>query len=127
MIFLLLLSKNFLPFLAKPAQLIYMQSIINGIYPTRWKTEYVTPHPKILPPSSFGDLRNLSLTEFLSKSYERFILKGTDSVKGLLHYITKYFDPAQFALPGSSCSHALLSIINFIMEKTDDPSNLQLL
>ena len=114
--------KEFLPFLAKPAQLIYMQSIIDGIYPTRWKTEYVTPHPKILPPSSFGDLRNLSLTEFLSKSYERFILKGTDSVKGLLHYITKYFDPAQFALPGSSCSHALLSIINFIMEKTDDPS-----
>ena len=114
--------KEFLPFLAKPAQLIFMQSILDGIYPTRWKTEFVTPHPKILPPVSFGDLRNLSLTEYLSKSFERFILKGSDNVKGLLHYTSKYFHPAQFALPGSSCSHALLSIINFVMEKTDDPN-----
>ena len=73
-------------------------------------------------PASYGDLRNLSLNEFFSKSFERFILKGTSSVKGLLHYISKYFDPAQFALPGSSCSHALISIINFILEKTDDPN-----
>ena len=114
--------KEFLPFLAKPAKMVYTQSIIDGIYPTRWKTEYVTPHPKLLPPASYGDLRNLSLTEFLSKSFERFILKGSNSVKGLLHYITKFYDPGQFALPGSSCSHALLSIINFIMEKTDDPN-----
>ena len=114
--------KEFLPFLAKPAQIIFIQSISDGIYPTRWKTEYVTPHPKLQPPVSYGDLRNLSLTEFLSKSFERFILKGTNNVKGLLHYITKYYDPGQYALPGSSCSHALLSIINFILEKTDDPN-----
>ena len=114
--------KEFLPFLAKPAQIIFSQAIVDGIYPTRWKTEYVTPHPKTLPPVSYGDLRNLSLTEFLSKSFERFILKGTNSVKGLLHYITKYYDPGQYALHGASCSHALLSIINFILAKTDDPN-----
>ena len=114
--------REFLPFLAKPAQLIFSQSIIAGIYPSRWKTEYVTPHPKVSPPVSYGDLRNLSLTEFLSKSFERFILKGTNNVKGLLHYISKYFDPAQYALPGASCNHALISSIDFILKSTDNPN-----
>ena len=76
----------------------------------------------ISPPVSYGDLRNLSLTEFLSKSFERFILKGTNNVKGLLHYISKYFDPAQYALPGASCNHALISSIDFILKSTDDPN-----
>ena len=114
--------KEFLPFLAKPALMIFTNSLTSGIYPTRWKTEYVTPHPKILPPVTYGDLRNLSLTEFLSKSFERFILKGTPTVKGLLFYIQKYYDPSQYAVPGSSCSHALISIINFILKETDNPN-----
>ena len=114
--------KEFLPFLAKPAQNIFIKSITDGVYPTRWKTEFVTPHPKVLPPVSYGDLRNLSLTEFLSKSFERFLLKGTKTVKGLLHYVTKYYDPGQYALPGASCSHALISIINFILKSTDNPN-----
>ena len=114
---------EFLPFLAKPAQIIFDRSITDGIYPTRWKTEFVTPHPKILPPVSYSDLRNLSLTEFFSKSFERFILKGSKNVKGLFFYIRKYFDPGQFALPGSSCSHALISLIDFIFKSTDDSNN----
>ena len=114
--------KEFLSFLAGPSQMIFSQSITDGIYPTRWKTEYVTPHPKVLPPVSYGDLKNLSLTEFFSKAFERFILKGTNSVKGLLHCITKYYDPGQFALPGASCSHALISTINFILKNTDNPN-----
>ena len=113
--------KEFLPFLAKPVMLIFSTSILSGIYPTRWKTEYVTPHPKVLPPASYGDLRNLSLTEFLNKSFERFILRGTQNINGLLYYIRKYYDPAQYAVPGASCSHALISIIDFILQNTDNP------
>ena len=41
-------------------------------------------------------------------------------MKGLLHYIQKYIDPNQFAVPGSSCSHALIKMINFILSATDD-------
>ena len=114
--------KEFLPFLAKPAMMIFCNSITSGIYPARWKTEFVSPHPKVLPPVAYGDLCNLSLTEFLNKSFERFLLKGTKTVKGLLHYITKYYDPAQFAVPGASCSHALISTINFILKETDNPN-----
>ena len=60
------------------------------------------------------------MTEFLSKSFERFLLRGTASVKGLLHYIMKYWDPNQYAVPGASCSHALIKMIDFILLSTDD-------
>ena len=112
--------KEFTPELSFPVWDIFRSSITSGVYPTRWKTEYVSPHPKILPPSSYEDLRNLSMTEFLSKSFERFILRGTPTVKGLLHYIVKYWDPNQFAVPGASCSHALIKLIDFILANTDD-------
>ena len=114
--------KEFLPFLAKPALHIFSNAVSTGTYPTRWKTEFVTPHPKTLPPVSYGDLRNLSLTEFLNKSFERFLLKGTPSINGLLHYISKYYDPGQYAVPGASCAHALISVINFILKQTDNPN-----
>jgi hypothetical protein len=114
--------KEFLPELSKPVLDIFCHSIAAGSFPTRWKNEYVSPHPKVLPPASCKDLRNLSLTEFLSKSFERFLLKGTPSVKGLLHYIVKFIDPNQFAVPGASCSHAILKMIDFILLATDNPN-----
>ena len=100
--------------------LIFTNSILSGKYPTRWKSEYVTPHPKVFPSTKYGDLRNISLTEFLNKSFERFILRGTKNIRGLLFYITKFYDPAQYAVPGASCSHALISIINFILKNIDN-------
>ena len=112
--------KEFTPELSLPVWDIFKSAITTGIYPTRWKTEYVSPHPKTLPPASYEDLRNLSMTEFLSKSFERFLLRGTASVKGLLHYIVQYWDPHQYAVPGASCNHALIKLIDFILANTDD-------
>ena len=112
--------KEFSVELSRPVCDIFRKSITSGVYPSRWKTEYVSPHPKVLPPASYKDLRNLSMTEFLSKSFERFLLRGTASVKGLLHYIMKYWDPNQYAVPGASCSHALIKMIDFILLSTDD-------
>ena len=112
--------KEFTPEITRPVYDIFRKSIMSGTYPSRWKTEFVSPHPKILPPKSYQDLRNLSMTEFLSKTFERFILRGTSTVKGLLHYIVKYWDPNQFAVPGASCSHALINLIDFILSSTDD-------
>ena len=113
---------EFLPELSSPILNIYCKSIASGCFPARWKNEYVSPHPKVLPPASYKDLRNISLTEFLAKSFERFLLHGTPSVKGLLYYVKKYIDPHQFAVPGSSCSHALIKMIDFILSATDDPN-----
>ena len=114
--------KEFLPELSKPIHDIFCKSIASGVFPTRWKTEYVSPLPKVLPPATYGDLRNISLTEYLSKTFERFLLHGTTTVKGLLHYIIVFFDPNQFAVPGSSCSHALIKLIDFILKNTDNPN-----
>ena len=111
---------EFLPELARPITNIYNQCITLGVFPTSWKTEYVNIIPKVYPPSGYGDLRNLSLTEFLSKRFEEFVLNGTPSIKGLMFYVEKFIDRNQFAVKGSSCSHALISIINFILKHTDD-------
>ena len=39
--------KEFLPFLAKPALMIFYNAISTGKYLSRWKTEYKTPIPKV--------------------------------------------------------------------------------
>ena len=114
------LLREFLPELTKPITDIFCSIVSTGQFPARWKMEFVSPHPKVLPPTGYQDLRNLSLTENLSKNFERFLLKGTPSVKGLLHYVCKFIDPNQYALPGASCSHALIKLIDFILLSTDD-------
>ena len=81
--------------------------------------EFVVPFPKIFPPESYSDLRNISKTEWISKAYEKFLINGSSTVKGLLFYISKYYDPDQFAISGSSCTHALVKILDFMLKNTD--------
>ena len=111
--------KEYLPELITPISMIFNQSIAEGLYPTDWKMEVVIPHPKVFPPETYSDLRNISITEWLSKAFENFLLNGSSSVNGLLHYISKYYDPDQFATGGSSCTHALIKIIDFMLRNTD--------
>ena len=115
--------KEFLPELSDPIHHLYSSCITEGTFPSSWKIEYMMPLPKVFPPVSYDDMRNISLTQWLSKGFERFLLNGTPSVNGLLFYIKKYFDPGQYAVPGSSCTHALIKIIDFILRNTDDSSS----
>ena len=117
--------KEFLPELSEPIHNLYSSCVAEGVFPSGWKIEYMLPMPKVFPPASYDDMRNISLTEWLSKGFERFLLKGTSTVKGLLHYIKRYFDPDQYAVPGSSCTHALIKVIDFILKNTDDSSSLK--
>lgn len=110
---------EFLPELTRPLTNIFISAIRNGIFPSMFKIEYMVPVPKVFPPEGYGDLRPLSMTLFFSKKFEEFILKGTQTVHGLLHYIHKFIDPNQFAVAGSSCTHALIRIIDFILKSTD--------
>ena len=81
--------REFLPELTKPITMIYYKSIGEGMYPTSWKVEFMSPVPKIFPPEEYSDLRNISLTEWISKAYDFFLLNGTATVKGLLYYVRK--------------------------------------
>lgn len=115
--------KEFLPELSEPIHELYSSCISEGVFPSAWKIEYMLPMPKVYPPAGYNEMRNISLTEWLSKGFERLLLRGTPTVNGLLHYIRKYFDPGQYAVPGASCTHALIKVINFILKNTDDCSS----
>ena len=111
------LKKEFLPELAKPASFIFNSITSTGMYPRQWVTEYVSPIPKVNPPETEDDLRNISLTADLSKNYENFLSEW------LMPYIKKRIDPGQFGgLSGHSTTHYLISLYNFILTNTDTSS-----
>ena len=109
------LKNEFAPELAGPVADIFNSITKSGIYPRQWVTEYVTPIPKISPPESEDDLRNISLTANLSKHYENFLAAW------LLPYIKKRIDPGQYGgLRGHSTSHYLIQLYDFILSHTDN-------
>ena len=108
------LKKEFLPEFSFPVTNIFNSITKTGDYPRQWVTEYVTPIPKVIPPESEDDLRNISLTADLSKNYEQLLAQW------LMPYIQKRIDPGQFGgLNGHSTNHYLISLFNFILKNTD--------
>ena len=101
--------KEFSVELASPATKIMNSILKTGIYPDNWKLEFVSPIPKVHPPESEDDLRNISLTAFLSKVFEGFLLKW------LMPFILPFMDPGQMGgLKGCSTTHYLVNLFNFI-------------
>ena len=87
-------------------------SIFNRItqyqdYPKQWKIERQLAIPKVNPPMSEDELRNLSKTPFLSKVYESFVADW------LLPIIQPYLDPGQCGLKGLSITHYLIKLLHF--------------
>ena len=111
--------EEMLPAFILPINDIIKSAVQTGVYPTDFKLETVIPLPKVYPPAGHEEIRPISLTETTSKMLELYLLKGTSSVRGLLYYVKQYFSPDQYALPGHSCSHALISLIDFILKNTD--------
>ena len=75
--------------------------------------EYQVPLPKVYPPASEDDLRNIAKTAFFSKCFESFLSDW------LLPIVTPYLDPCQFGLKGASISHYLLKLLKFTYEYLD--------
>ena len=82
-------------------------------YPSQWKIEHQVAIPKINPPSSSDDLRNIAKTPFLSKVYESFLAEW------LLSVIHPYLDPNQCGMKGSSVTHYLIKLLHFIHASID--------
>ena len=94
--------------LAVPVSSIYNNISCTAVYPDQWKVEYQIPVPKVYPPESEDDLRNISKTNFLSKCYESIIADW------LLPIIQPYLDPGQCGMKGQSITHYLVKLLNFI-------------
>ena len=83
-------------------------------WPSSWKQEFGTPLQKIPDPQCEDDLRVISLTPFFSKVLEKFVLEW------LMFYIGDKLDPKQFGgLSGSSISHYMIELINYILYNQD--------
>ena len=103
------------PHLIVPPKAAIFNAITNtAVYPKQWKMEHQLPVPKIYPPQSEDDLRNISKTPFMSKVYEAFIAEW------LLPIIQPYLDPGQCGgLKGLSVSHYLIRLLHFVHSAWD--------
>ena len=107
------LVKTFADVLAGPVTNIFNHISLTAVYPKQWKVEHQIPIPKVTPPSSEDDLRNISKTPFFSKVYESFIAEW------LLEIVAPYLDTGQCGLKGSSITHYLIQLLHFVFSTLD--------
>ena len=108
------LMKEFGPEIARPAAQIFRTVARTGKWPKRWKMEQGIPLEKTTNPKTEDDVRIISLTPFLSKIFEKFV------VEWLATYISDKIDVNQYGgRKGSSTSHYLIDFVTFILYNQD--------
>ena len=97
---------QFGPELARPAAQIFRTIAKSGQWPKRWKIEQGLALKKVPEPLSEDDLRIISLTPFLSKIFEKFVIEW------LLVFISDKIDIHQYGgRRGTSVNHYLIDFI----------------
>ena len=101
------LAKEFGPELARPVAQIFREISKSGEWPSRLKLEQGIPLKKSQNPQSESEIRIISLTQLLSKVFEKIVADW------LLKYISDKLDANQYGgRKGSSTSHGwLLQIV----------------
>ena len=84
------LRNEFSPLLAGPLTNILNASLNQQTYPTMWKTEIVTPIPKVPHPTILKELRKICGTSDYSKTYESFIKQW------IIEDVYPNIDPSQY-------------------------------
>ena len=107
------LVKVFANILAGPVTKIYNCISLTSVFPQQWKVEHQIPIPKVTPPTSEDELRNISKTPFFSKVYESFLAEW------LLEVVEPFLDPGQCGLRGSSITHYLIQLLHFVFSTLD--------
>ena len=100
--------------LAIPLTNIFNSITRNADWPADWKVKYVTPIPKKTHPESADDLRNISCTQLLSKTYESFVLEWLNSQVAVW---SNQFGGAK----GSRTEHYLIELCQKVLENLEDP------
>ena len=100
------LIQEFAPELATPLSKIYNTIVKTGKWPSDWKVEYGIPLKKVSNPKSEDELRIISLTEFNSKVFEKFVMEW------LLDFVGPYIDRGQYGgQKGDSVTHYLIELL----------------
>ena len=111
------LVKIFPSFLSIPLCDILNTTIRMGEWSKLYKCEYVTPIPKVFPPKSIDEMRNISGLLLFDKIAEKLI--GNLIVSDM----SEHLDLSQFAnQKGISLQHYLIKMINQILSDTDKSS-----
>ena len=108
------LVKEFLPEFSMPITKIYNKITQTAQYPRQWVVEYQLAIPKVNPPLTESDTRNIASTAYFSKVYESFIGDW------IYPYIEPFLDPGQCGgLKGSSITHYLVKLLHFVHKNID--------
>ena len=109
--------KHFAKHLALPVTSVLNAMIRQGCWPGILKLEVVTPVPKVFPPKTVDQLRNISGLLNLDKIAEKIISK-------MMISDMKYkIDPAQYAnQKGLSIQHYLVKMIDRILQAVENNS-----
>ena len=99
--------------LAIPVTAVFNKITHSAHFPRQWKIEHQLAIPKVTPPVTEDDLRNLAKTPFLSKVYESFVGGW------LLPIIKPYLDPGQCGLKGFYITHYLIKLLHFVHSTLD--------
>ena len=109
--------KAFASKLGKPVSDVINTSIRQGCFPDIFKLELVTPVPKVFPPKTIDDLRNISGLLNLDKVAEKVLAKM------MISDMKKNIDPSQYAnQEGLSIQHYLVKFIDRVLQTIDSNS-----
>ena len=99
--------------LATPITILYNSILKTLVYPRQWVQEHQIPIPKVYPPTSEDELRNISKTAYFSKIFESFLADW------LMPIVEPFLDPCQYGLKGASVSHYMFKLLKFIHQYLD--------
>lgn len=100
--------------LSTPVALILKKIVTSCEWPKQWRTEYGVPLQKVSNPENEDQLRIISLTSFFSKISESFVIDW------LMEYVGELIDWGQYGgLKGSSITHYLIELTNFVLYNQD--------
>ena len=109
--------KQFAKEISIPVTHVINTSIRQGCWPDIFKLEIVTPVPKVFPPKTVEELRNISGLLNLNKIAEKIIFKM------MIEDMKAKIDPSQFGnQKGLSIQHYLVKVIDKILETLDKKS-----
>ena len=93
---------------------IINSSIKQGIWPAKWKQEYVTPVPKVFPTKLLKNLRSISGLMTFNKIQEKLISEI------IISDMKESMDPSQYGNEyGLSIQHYLINMIDKILSDSD--------